>query len=403
MTSSNTLDLNNRLKSYGETLSKWLNESLHASPRNIRLGIWGTTGAGKTTYLAMLFDALEASDNWQVTVDSKGRSFVKNYLNTINYKRKFPEPTEPGELEIYSYILSPKSSRVANSEIVLNFIDAPGEFYENILNSRAKVLSHNAQALENKKQLMDIVDYLISCDGIIFLLDPIRSKKDVKAYSELLRDLFQEFQERSPHIGSKSKLLEQYMAFCVTKVDREELWNKGQKSDELAEDVMSWELKRLKNYCWLELDREKRKNRIGKENRCEFFSVSSIGRSQDKDGKWQPSVIYPAEKSNSNQQANTPIVASQPQQIKRGFDFDDYTSSQTTNINLSSSSSSDDWVSSNNKENKPALSPKLQPTIKPDITLNSHNVLEPIEWLIRGIQKHPPSRPKLSSLPNQNS
>ncbi|WP_019506296.1 hypothetical protein [Pleurocapsa sp. PCC 7319] len=379
MTSPNWSDFSNRLQSYTKIFTEKFNEfkeNLQASPRNIRLGIWGTTGAGKTTYLTMLYDALELSGNWWVEVNPNARSFLEYNLDTIKEERKFPEPTEPGELEIYSYILRPKSPRVANSEIILNFIDAPGEFYENIQDTKGKVIE------DEESREKDIVDYLIACDGIIFLLDPIRSKKDNKTYSTLLRKLFQEFQERSRsrRPRSESNLLEQYMAFCVTKFDREELWNKGDESDKLAENVMGWELQRLQNFCRLELDRETGKNKPSKENRCEFFSVSSIGRYQDKDGKSQVSVIEPAQTSNSNSQEKS----KSNQQLKKGYDFDDDTPSQPINTNPSSSSS------------------KCQPTIKSDVTLNSYNVLEPVEWLIQRIQNHPPSRPNTSNSPKQN-
>ncbi|MEC4814011.1 MAG: hypothetical protein SAK29_12165 [Scytonema sp. PMC 1069.18] len=392
----------NRLRSYRETLTKWLKDDSRSpsSKTTIRLGIWGTKSSGKTTYLAMLYDALELSNKWQVTVDKKARNFVQTHLETIRENLEFPEPTEKSEtLEIFSYTLNPDPSSVNSSTIVLNFIDAPGEFYEHILEASARIDNPDTQAYGEEDGSMDIVDYLINCDGIIFLLDPVRSKEDGKKYSTLLRTLFQEFQERSQRSGATSGRLEQYMAFCVTKVDREELWSKGYKSDELAQKV-GLELARVKNFCWLELDREKRRNRISKENRCEFFSVSSIGRYQDENEEWHEAVVYPTEKSSPSPEVTTSPSATS-QNLKRGFEFGDFTSSESTDTNSSNSSSSN-WASGNNKENKPASSSKLKPTIKPDVTLISHNVLEPIEWLIRAIQYHPPSRPNPSSLSNQN-
>ncbi|MCC2691636.1 hypothetical protein [Nodularia sp. LEGE 04288] len=403
MMTTNTLDLSNRLKSYRDTLTKWFKqESLPTSARTIRLGIWGTRGSGKTTYLAMLYDALELSPKWEINVDEKARDFVEEHLTTIGVERVFPLPTEPSQkLEVFSYTLRPDTSGVANSTIVLNFIDAPGEFYEDISKASAKIDNPDAQTHELEEQLMDIVDYLIRCDGIIFLLDPMRSKEDGRAYSTLLRNLFQECQKRSRRSGMISERLEQYMAFCVTKVDREDLWSKEQKSDELAQKVMGLELERLKNFCWLELNQEKRKKKIGKENRCEFFSVSSIGRYQDKGGKWQPAVIEPAVNNNPEPQVNTPTEATQGE-YKTTYERSRAHTPQPTNTNSSGSSSSSNWASGNNTEKKPTSLPKTQPTIKPDVKLKSHNVLEPIEWLIQGIQNHPPSRSKPSDVSNQN-
>lgn len=407
MSISDKIDLIHRLKNYTKIFTDWFKkQNLQTSSKTtVRLGLWGTKGSGKTTYLAMLYDALELSEKWTATVDNKARDFVEQHIKTIKEDREFPLPTETSnELDIFSYTLRfDEPSSVNNSTIVLDFIDAPGEFYEEILKADASIRNLDAQTDAKEEYSMDIVDYLISCDGIIFLLDPVRSEQDGKAYSTLLRNLFLEFQERSRHADMETERIEQYIAFCINKVDHgDDLWSKEQqKPDELAQKVMGMELKRLKNYCWVELDREKRKNKIAKNNRCEFFPISSIGRYKDKDGKWQEAVVYPEENTNSapkTQFNKSTEESSEDYNRSRNRYNNRRKKPEATNTNTSSSSSSSsNWGISNNTENEVVSTQKALVTIKSDAKLLPYNVLEPIEWLIRGIQNHPPSRSNPSS------
>jgi len=76
-----------------------------------------------------------------------------------------------------------------------------------------------------------IIDYLMSCHGVIFLLDYERSKPNKddkrKPYYNLLLNLFSEFKLRSRKMNQATgQYIQQYMAFCVTKADEDELWEK---------------------------------------------------------------------------------------------------------------------------------------------------------------------------------
>ncbi|MDZ8091584.1 MAG: hypothetical protein RMZ42_06550 [Nostoc sp. DedQUE05] len=392
MNDINLTNWENRLKDYGAVLSKWLKENLQtSSPGDIRLGIWGTSGAGKTTYLTMLYYALITSGKWLVEVDPKARKFIEENLSYIEEEGLFPPRTKPTkELPIYSYTLTPRSSPNSGSKIVLYFIDAPGEFYQNILTAKATVkenrISPSAKASEEEDKPMDIVDYLISCDGIIFLLDPERSEKDGLKYSTLLRKLFLEFQERCRRAEIRDPRLEQYITFCVTKVDRQDFWSNRKTAQQFVEKILGirMPLTALQGYCRLELNPDKRK-RLNKDNRCEFFSVSSLGCYQ-KDGEWKSPVIYPEE--NDSSQSDTQHTNSSD----GNYDWDSYNDVYAPET-PSSSSSTDDWTGNNsNNKNNSESPPQSLPKINPEAILVPLNVIEPVEWLIEGIQAHPPSR-----------
>ena len=369
-------------------LTEWLAKNQQTSQADIRIGLWGTSGSGKTTYLAILHNALVLSDDWELTEDDEAGVFVDKHINDIE-KGNFPLPTEIADtIKIFTYTLRPQSSKGTGSKIVLNFLDAPGEFYEDILGDAAttvKIVKRQSQhtnadmqVSETKNNSGDIVDYLLSCDGIILLLDPIQSKKKHNSYWTLLSKLFREFQRRSRRENMKTERLQQYMAFCVTKVDREEIWNQGKESADLAKDVIGEKLfKSLKtNFCL--------------PNRYKFFSVASIGLYQDKDGKWKEAVIYPDTPDSSNTSASQSPQSSPKNSYSQGYDPDEASGTANTSPN-SSSSSTGGWASGNNTPSTPEAPPTHKPTI--NVNYEPFNVIEPIQWLIQSIQANPPSRP----------
>ena len=188
----------------------------------IRIGIWGSVGAGKTIYLTQLFQCLENSNDWSIAAaDDPAKEFIQQNKDILDNEQKpgsLPRETDPGinELEIFRYTITSKSRRFGKATIVLEFIDASGEFYENPYS--------DVQVSNEEKTYRGIIEYLMSCHGIIFLLDPLRSlnKKQNPTYRQLLSNLLIEFRNRSrSRINQPVTPLEQYMAFCVTKVDEE--------------------------------------------------------------------------------------------------------------------------------------------------------------------------------------
>ncbi|WP_354635716.1 hypothetical protein [Planktothricoides raciborskii] len=365
---------NNQFLQLRTALTAWLKnkQTSPTGPKDIRIGIWGTSRSGKTTYLAMLYSALEDSDEWRVQAgDDHADDFIDTHISEID-AGKFPPATQPtANLNIFTYILIPKFSQGTGSKIVLNFIDAPGEFYEDIRGNGAQTVKiHEAQ--NNQDTSGDIVDYLRSCDGIIFLIDPIRSKKQGESYKTLLLRLFREFQKRSrKNDNDMVTTLEQYIAFCVTKVDKEEIWSQGKKSADLAKDVMGNQFftKKLKNFF--------------SEGRYEFFSVASIGRYLDKDGKSREAVIYP-----DIPETQPPEPPQPPQPLQGGYSggYDpDAPSGEPNTPPSSSSSSDDDWESFNQTSNTPELPSLPQPTINTEVEYEPFNVIAPIKWLIDSI------------------
>jgi GTPase SAR1 family protein len=357
-------------------------EPQHILPSDIRIGIWGSSGAGKTTYLTMLYHVLTRSDRWIVKSGSdEADDFITRNSEAIE-NDEFPARTEPDEdekLKIYSYKLTREDSKYKGS-ITLQFIDAPGEFYERLGDKNKKYLVDDP-----KNPKADVIDYLMSCDGIIFLLDPDPDEQNLgkKKYSTMLSKLFRDFDARNREKNNQEKdRLENYIAICVTKVDHDKIWEKAnnQGADTYVEELISPRMKLddLKNYIWLEKDKNQRNDRT-KHNRCQFFYTSVLGRYEE-NGESRPIYI---DKNQSSDEHEYGDYNNEP--------YTDYSDS----MNNSASSDSDksyDWGDIND-ESKHTNRQELKNVgvkIQPGSELKPFGVLEPIEWLIEGIQSHPP-------------
>ncbi|RCJ32593.1 hypothetical protein A6769_27340 [Nostoc punctiforme NIES-2108] len=393
------------------SLKNIVQENFQYQSRDIRIGIWGTKGSGKTIFLSMLYDALEASpDEWLVAADPEARQFVKKHRREMDNNRKpglLPLPNErTDEIPIFSYVLKPQRLNMSTSKIVLEFIDAPGEFYEHIYNAndiivrkKKKSTSNGNKIFENdyeevEREYKGIVDYLMSCDGIIFLIDPKASFKDGDSYRSLLIDLFQEFQERS-YPNNDFERLEQYMAFCVTKVDDDDnLWHQARDPQKLTLELMGLKMERIQTYCYLEPNKEKR-NQPHKNNRCQFFGVSAIGRYQDSDGKWRKAIEYPNQNNHTSPDIQQPDIPTPENLYSSGFDPEDSRTNKSNNPepNTPKNPPPSEGFGLNSKNSNNLEPQKHQPTIKKGVECQPINVIEPIAWLIGGILNCPPKLP----------
>ena len=404
----------------------------------IRIGIWGGVGAGKTIFLTRLFECLEKSSNYRIAADEKAIDFIQQNKDILDNEKKpgsLPKETDPGmsELEIFRYTITSQSSWSQNLTIVLEFIDASGEFYENPYS--------NATVSDGETTYQGIIEYLISCHGIIFLLDPLYKLKTEQAptYRKLLSDLFIEFRRRSrSRVNEAVTPLEQYMAFCVTKVDEEVakingkiiktaditeeeyeiinpkddqdwLWKAGQNPLDLVAEIMGQEMTtRLSTEYSLVEESPDRREKPHPKNRCNFYAVSAFGRYQNKEGKLctvfediQPQIIN-ANPPDTEEEKNTDFWGNQPDWDSAFGNNSNNQESQTSNLSTGfawekkeeysdvaepNSSTGFAWEK---KEEYSDVAESKKLIIKQGVAINPFNIIEPLEWLIRGIRKHPP-------------
>lgn len=380
---------------------------------SIRIGIWGTVSAGKTIYLVRLYEHLLKSGNWLVKGDEKAVDFVKDNSKNMNNEKKdgtLPQPTlyQPGQAEnkidIFTYTLQHRN-KFGQIPIILEFIDASGEFFENP--------DSTVEVSNGPETYKDIIDYLMSCHGIIFLLDPMRTigqaDKEREDYYSLLLNLFEQFQLRSnPTLGLKP--LEQYMTFCVTKVDEtDELWNTKDSRD-LVKEVMGanmWEYL-INNYSQVntKIDAARREE-PRQDNRCNFYATSAFGRCKNpQTGTSEkiietPFVAHPDHNIPDIPETNTPVTSSVDPHDNETWVWDDDIPRENNPFPNNNPPSNNPpqpvfggGLDDMGKEFSEEIPPPPQTIVKKGKTCSPINILEPVEWLIKSILNNPPILPQ---------
>lgn len=323
-----------------------------------QIGLWGTAGSGKTTYLTMLFSALGRSKSAVGYPDPKGHDFYSRNAETILDNGRFPPKTlatQQTEYPTFEYALYPPadSSDTNRVPIKLTFLDAPGEFYEDVEGRRTISKDHT------------IIQYLCECHGIIFLLDPVRSKSAGKSYRSLLENLLYRIADatkRSSNDALRRPLIEAYLAFCVSKIDVPDIWDRHKDSKEelLNKVVGSYVLDLIANqFCH--------------PGRFEFFTLSSIGR-------------RPGVQGGDDSQPNVELISSDAEPPSR--DPPSASAGMGATGPQSSQRSLSEQFKDPSAESVAPGAPSEKIIDKEQI--NPVGVIEPLSWLISGIYQNPP-------------
>ncbi|GAB4580848.1 MAG: hypothetical protein Fur0022_35910 [Anaerolineales bacterium] len=220
------------------------------------IGIWGPKGAGKTTYLSVLYhDCL--ANGWKMkAADEESDEFrLKNY-KLLFEEGVFPIATRQQDVGVYTYDISRGGSFGVVQAYRLVLADASGEWFENPVQMRNLFPEITVNPYER----------LMQCDGLVLLLDPeeVRTQQ-TGHYVTISRALGA--LERFASNNSINKPIVPLMAVCFTKMDREKyryIDLDGEKITEFARKILGDHIYQdILNACAPE--------------RVKFFGCSSIG------------------------------------------------------------------------------------------------------------------------------
>ncbi|MEB3340274.1 hypothetical protein [Okeania sp.] len=360
-----------------ETFNQSINEPIPKTrilPSQIRLGIWGFPNAGKSVYMLRLYQ--ELSDLGRITPTDE---ITANYIyegTKLLEKGEFVNPTQKGEYSKYSYTIENSD----NTNIELTFFDLPGEVFEN----------PEKHFYEENNRELNVVDYLLGCHGILFLLSPL--EEDIQSFEDsyyiLLMKLF-----NLMRIKSNKNRLEQYVAFGITKIDHPKVNQKLQVYEEqykYAEQMFldilgrgkNAKLTWLKNYFHLKIEGSKNLPKLNinpsLENRCQFFYISAFGTYKDGNNVKSPVIPNEEEKPKDN-----------TYKIEEDSIFSTEDIEDVDVENFGNKNNNTEKFKSNNSKNKYR--------IEMTVPFNPINMYSPIEWLIQGIKEQPPNIPNTSS------
>ena len=374
----------------------------------IKLGIWGTSSAGKTVYMLMLYHYLQRSkrkDRFLVKAGNEQTDkFLKKHLISRIYKGEFPSTTtKEDKYNSYSYKLKRNNS---DTIVELTFLDLSGEIWK----SRGyKVKTNN-----KKNEDVSVAKYLTQCHGILILLSPLKEDYPDKSYFSLLDGLFRLMLRQIPEFK-----LEQYVVFGITKADHDQIYQRTIETNfyQLIMEIIGDQapLEWLESYFYLEIveekDGTKRVNVNGENNRCCFLPISPFAKYYDKDGKMISPVITNENKTEeelklneSQQEAPKAADKRQEKQLedlfkknlsKKQKNNDDYETPSTADNSEGGqreghSSDNDDYDTPSTTNDDEPNQKQGKYKIDTRVPWRPQNVVEPIEWLIQRIENHPP-------------
>lgn len=182
-------------------------------PGETHFAIWGTTQAGKTTFLAALmylFQSRKFNDRHQLNMtpaNAKAVSWHSNIFIPLFQHGKFPDATTIAEVQAPAFNFTAKDDP-DNILFWLTFIDGPGELFRNPDVAKTKY------GLKRSP-----LDYMRECQGVIMLVDPTRARKgeldeEYEAVAYNLQKLI-----IGPDGRATSAKLKTPVAFCLTKCD----------------------------------------------------------------------------------------------------------------------------------------------------------------------------------------
>jgi len=198
-----------------------------------RVGLWGATQSGKTTFISALFLAtgrLESSDVRIRGNNSDSTEFLIRNTHTLNQERRFPEPTiARNPLSWTIQMLVPNRAarrflRSAPKRVPFDFnVDV-----QDVGGFELAPLAGDEDRLDidgdggggdgggDAAPGAGIAAYFATCQGLLLLIDPIRELDKGDAYTFFFGTLLRLAEEQKVPAGQR---LPHYVAVCVTKFD----------------------------------------------------------------------------------------------------------------------------------------------------------------------------------------
>jgi hypothetical protein len=218
-----------------------------------KIGLWGASGSGKTSFLAALYVAAnQNADNWRIIgVDQESVDFLTRMTDALTRRRIFPDKTEGiqnlgwtvvGETERTVGGRFRKRTEKVPLRFQLDLIDAAGGLFKGVEEGASDLdddleldFDENRAEEAAGSDADQLVAQLAECDGLVYLFDPLREREN--------GDEFQHFQWALQHIsfrceqdGRFDSYLPHRLAVCVTKLDDPKVFHTAKQRGYLTAD-----------------------------------------------------------------------------------------------------------------------------------------------------------------------
>lgn len=204
-----------------------------------KIGLWGSTGSGKTTFLAALrlaAGADRANGQWAIhPCNVPSAELLVRLTRELVSLRKFPQATAIGAYTDLAWLFMraetepPRSlarqlrrrRRPGGSSFTLNLVDVSGEAFGESPESVSMPLHIIRKAL----------DHLAEAQGLLYLFDPINERDNRDSADYFNRTII----ELSRRMVEERRLIGQYLphqvSVCITKFDHPEVFQHARKAN----------------------------------------------------------------------------------------------------------------------------------------------------------------------------
>jgi energy-coupling factor transporter ATP-binding protein EcfA2 len=216
-----------------------------------RIGLWGSPGSGKTTFLAALNIAVQQMPTEQLMLfgtDDASTDFLVDNTARLTRDRMFPDATVIGQ-QLSWVMRMEKQVPVRGKfyrqtmttvpvEMNLDLLDEPGaSFRDTPVGGGAAGSGANAAALGYDDDEDDdagpaatednVMDQLAGCNGLLLLFDPTREWREGDMFNYFQGTLLRIAQRRLPGPTGPGGRLPHFVAVCVTKFDHPDVYRRA--------------------------------------------------------------------------------------------------------------------------------------------------------------------------------
>lgn len=284
-----------------------------------RIGLWGATQSGKSTFLSALYIAVSRSQEQNLMiygVDNTSTDFLINNTSLLNYSHTFPSATQVEQQLAWNVRMRiqdrarrrfmSKGDGTVPFDLRIDLQDAPGRIFAAVPGREpGQEAPLGRLSLPGDESQPDqsgaVASYLAECQGVLLLVDPLRERKTGDAHEYFHGTLLRMAQRAMPGVAPGERL-GHYVAVCVTKFDDPDVYGFARDNGyrfHLARDphmfprVSDIDAERfLHELCrgYRKSDIELVTSALGKyfyPERVRYFITSAVGFYADEEGQFQ--------------------------------------------------------------------------------------------------------------------
>lgn len=188
----------------------------------VRIGLWGSSRSGKSTFLAALpIAAMQGGHgSWVIAgTDDLAADYLNQSVNRLVVQRRFPPPNRVVEPISWTFhgtpppagwsrtLFSKRRVEPGSVDFRLELHDPPGAFYQ------------------DGRISDEAIDHLANANGLIYLLDPVLNPGEMQ---QNFQHFFSALQRLTARMSTSGQMdngkLPHYVAVCVTKFDDDQLF-----------------------------------------------------------------------------------------------------------------------------------------------------------------------------------